>query len=81
VTFDTTRTAPDCSAPLTVIVLPFMVTVIVGSDELWDTRRAPGDALVASAALPGMARMSPAATAAAPAVMEAMRLKVSLLEV
>jgi hypothetical protein len=58
-----------------------MVTVIVGSDELWAARRAPGDAVVASAALPGMASESPAATAAAPAVMEAMRLKVPLLEV
>jgi hypothetical protein len=49
--------------------------------ELCAARRAPGDALVASAALPGMASDSPAATAAAPAVMEAMRLKVPLLEV
>ena len=74
VTVDTTVTPPDCSAPLTVIFFPFIATLITGSAPPRAAARAGGAERAASAAPPGMAGDRPAATAAAPAVMEVMRL-------
>src|SRR5690348_7672967 len=64
VTVDTTLTPPDSSAPPTVIVFPFIFTVITGRAVLCPVRAA-GAVWAASAVPPGMARDRPAATRAA----------------
>src|SRR5438477_9398697 len=63
VTVDTTLTPPDCSAPPTVIFVPFIVTVITGRAVLCPVWAA-GTVWAASAVPPGMASDRPAATRA-----------------
>src|SRR5689334_14211788 len=63
VTVDTTLTPPDCSAPPTVIFVPFIFTVITGRAALCPVWTA-GAVWAASAVPPGMARDRPAATRA-----------------
>src|SRR5690348_13914166 len=64
VTVDTTLTPPDCSVPPTVIVFPFIFTVITGRAArcpVW----AAGAVWAARAVPPGMARDRPATATAA----------------
>src|SRR5689334_3100776 len=63
VTVDTTLTPPDRSAPPTVIVFPFIFTVITGRAVLCPVWTA-GAVWAASAVPPGMANDRPAATKA-----------------
>src|SRR5215468_1267478 len=73
VTVDTIRTAPDWRSPPTVIFLPFIATVILGSeapDAADGCAGAAAAVLAASTMLPGMASDNPTAIAAAVSVMD-----------